>query len=781
MLKNYLTIAWRNILKYKGISFINVAGLALGMACSLLTLLYVRHQVSFDRFHENGNRIFCLRESDPRNANYPIHSMTPAPLGPALQAECPDIESYVRVDDNQFLVSYGEKRFWEYPVLLAEANFFKVFSFPLIRGNPDDVLKNPGSVVITEDIASKYFGDEEPIGKILTFGLDPRFDFVVTGIAKNAPANSDLHFRLVVPFLQINVLYSWKYLENWNAHNWSTFLLLREKASAVEVGQKIRNFFSRREPDSTRSILLQPLSSIHFENPAQLRYMVFFTAVAIIILFSCCINFTNLSVAQASAKAKEIGMRKVVGAMRRDLLGRFLGESVLMAFLALPVSVLLVQLLLPFLNRLTNSAIRVDYLRNWPTLVGFLGMVILVGLLAGCYPALYLASFRPVESLKGTVLQGRRRSSFRNTLLVFQYAASVFLISGTMVVYRQLEFMKNRDMGYSFKNVVSVPLYSQNLRRNVETIKNELRQNPNILDVAAAAASLPTSGTGNMSADWEGRLENQELYFSEISVDENFLKTYGLRLLQGRGFSREIPSDIRGAYILNETAVRTLGWNEPLNKWFELRDRGVVIGVAKDFNFMSLRHAIRPLVLYFDPRFFGTLSVRISDKNIPATLDFIKSKFVAFDPQAPFDLTFLEDRYRQMYQIETRIGQMFGGFTLIAIIIATLGLQGISSLVVVQRTKEIGIRKVLGAPAARIAALLSREFAVLIFIANGVAWPLAYWLMRRWLQGFPFRTGPSPWVFLLSGTLTLAIAMAAIGFKTVKAARSNPVDSLRYE
>jgi putative ABC transport system permease protein len=781
MFKNYFLVAWRGLRRNKLLTLTNIAGLALGMVCSLLTLLYIRHQVSFDRFHDKGNRIFRLRESDPRNTNYPVHSMTPAPLGPALQAECPDIESYVRVDDNQFLISCGEKRFWEYPVLLADANFFEVFSFPLVRGNPDEVLKNPGSVVISEDIAKKYFGSEDPIGKILTFGLDPRIDFNVTGVAKNAPANSDLSFRMVVPFFQINELYSWKYLENWNAHNWSTYVLLQKNSSALDVGQKIRDFFPRKIPDSTTSLLLQPLMSIHFENPAQARYMIFFSAAAVIILVSCCINFTNLTVAQASARAKEIGMRKVVGAMRLDILRRFLGESVFTALLALPLSVLLVQLLLPVLNRLTNSMIQINYLKNWPTLVGFLGVAVLIGLLAGSYPAFYLASFRPVESLKGTVIRGAQRSALRKMLIVLQYAASIFLIIGTLVVYRQLRFMENRDMGYSYRDIVSIPLYGQNLRKNVETIKNELRQNPDIFDIAASSTSLPTSGTGNMSADWEGRLENEELYFSEMSVDEDFIKTYGLLLVQGRGFSKEIPSDVRGGYILNETAVKALGWKEPLNKWFELRDRGVVIGVVKDFNFMPLQHAVRPLVLYSDPRFFGTLSVRVARKNIPATLDFIKTKLAAFDPQAPFDYTFLEDRHQRMYQVERKIGQMFSGFTLLAIVIATLGLQGISSLAVAQRTKEIGIRKVLGAPTAKIIALLSREFAVPILIANGVAWPLAFWAMRRWLQGFPFRTEPSLWVFFLAGTLTLSIAMATTGFRTIKAARANPVTSLRYE
>jgi putative ABC transport system permease protein len=781
MFKNYFLVAWRGLRRNRLLTLTNIVGLALGMVCSLLTLLYIRHQVSFDRFHEKGGRIFRLRESDPRNTNNPVHSGTPAPLGPALQAECPDIESYIRVDDNQFLVSYGDKRFWEYPVLLAEENFFKVFSFPLVLGNPDEVLKNPGSIVITEDVAKKYFGNEDPLGKILILGLDPRFDFKVTGVAKDVPANSELPFRLVVPFLQINELYSWKYLENWNAHNWSTYLLLREKASAVNVGQKIRDFFPRRNPESTTALLLQPLSSIHFENPAQVRYIIFFSAVAVIILFSCCINFTNLTIAQASARAKEIGMRKVVGAMRPDLLRRFLGESVFTTLLALPLSVLLVQLLLPLLNRLTNSTIQINYLNNWPTLVGFLGVAVLVGLLAGSYPAFYLASFRPVESLKGTVVRGAHRSALRNLLLVFQYAASIFLIIGTLVVYRQLRFMKNRDMGYSYRDVVSIPLYSPNLRKNVEAIKNELRQNPNILDVAAASTSLPTSGTGNMSADWEGRLENQELYFSEMSVDEDFIRTYGLMLVQGRGFSKEMPSDVRRGYILNETAVRALGWKEPLNKWFELRDRGIVIGVVKDFNFMPLQHAVRPLVLYSDPNFFGTLSVRIMDKNIPATLNFIERKFAVFDPQAPFAYTFLEDKHRRMYQAETKMGQMFSGFTLIAIVIASLGLQGISSLIVAHRTKEIGIRKVLGAPAAKIITLLTREFVVPIIIANGVAWPLAYWIMRRWLQGFPFRTGPNLFVFFLAGILTLAIAMTTISFKAVKAARANPVDSLKYE
>ncbi|MGB7296707.1 MAG: FtsX-like permease family protein [Candidatus Aminicenantales bacterium] len=460
--------------------------------------------------------------------------------------------------------------------------------------------------------------------------------------------NSDLTFRIVVPFFQINELYDWKYLENWNAHNWSTYLLLRKKASVLDVSQEIRDFFPQRNPDSTTSLLLQPLSSIHFQNPAQVRYMIFFSVVAVIIVFSCCINFTNLTIAQAPARAKEIGMGKVVGAMRLDILRRFLGESVFTALLALPLSFLLVQLLLPFLNRLTNSRIQINYLNNWATLIGFLGVAILVGLLAASYPAFYLASFPPVESLKGTVVRGAHRSALRNLLMVFQYAASIFLIIGTLVVYRQLEFMKNRDMGYSYKDIVSVPLYGQNLRKNVEAIKNELRQNPNILGVTTASVSLPTSGTGNMSADWEGRLEHEKLYFSEMSVDEDFIKTYGLLLVQGRGFSKGMPSDLRRGYILNETAVKALGWKEPLNKWFELRNRGVVIGVVKDFNFMRLQHSFRPFVLYSDPDYFGTLSVRVVNKNISATLDFVKRTLAAFDPQAPFDYTFLEDRHRRM-------------------------------------------------------------------------------------------------------------------------------------
>jgi len=784
MVKNYLKAALRNIKKSKIYSFVNILGLSVGMACSFLILLYIQHELSYDRFHEKSDRIYRITTEWQFEGQAQIHETAAAPVAPALLNDFPEVQKAVRMRRTGAVMNHNSKSFVESRVYLVDPSFFDVFDFPLIRGNPNTVLSHLHSIVLTEKTAQKYFRNEDPIGKILTFGN--RFDLEVTGIARNAPSNSYIDFDFLIPFEAINSFSNYNYLKSWGAWNFHTYLLLQKDFPPSELEEKSQAFIKKyRGQDSTnpQRFHLQPLTKINLESSGKLKYIYFFSAIAAIILILACINFMNLSIARSSTRVREIGMRKVIGAQRHQLVKQFLGESIVLAFIALPLAILFVHVTLPAFNALLKTQLKSDYFQNFPFLGGILVITLLVSLISGSYPALYLSSFQPVRSMRGELKSGARVARFRSLLVVFQFATSIILIICTLSVHHQMKFIHNRNLGFNKDFVVNVPLYDGSLRQKTEYMKHELLANPNILSVTSS--SFSPGSYPNQSVDWEGRKEDEELMMAWYSVDHDFIRTYEMEIIEGRDFSKEFPSDIQSAYILNEAAVKAFGWEDAVGKGFRVEKAGfamgTVIGVMKDFHFASLHQDIKPMALVLEPEGGYQLSLKISSKGMNPTLSFIEKKFKEFAPSAPFSYSFVEDEIAEMYMEEERLGKLINSFSVIAILIACLGLLGLASFAINQRTKEIGIRKVLGASVPAIIILLSKDFMSLVAAANIIAWPVAYYGMNRWLQNFAYRVSISWWLFVISALLALSIAILTIGFRAIKAALTNPVNSLRYE
>ncbi|MDH5467241.1 MAG: ABC transporter permease [Candidatus Aminicenantes bacterium] len=786
MFKNYLKIALRNLRRHKFFSLVNVMGLAVGMACFFLILALIQNQFSYERFHEKRDQIYRLMRVEKIEGRTETSDRVPAPLAPELKNEFPGISHTVRATRTGFVaVNYGERSFVERSVFLADPSFFKVFTFPLVKGDPETALEDKYSVVLTEDSAKKYFGDEDPIGKTLNY--DNRIDLKVTAVARNLPRNTDFKFDLLVSFELINRVMGWPCLESWGAFNWETYVLVRKDFAVSEFPNRSIEFCRKFRTDDTpdfqllHSLFLRPITETHLP-PRAMVFIYVLSGIAVVILLLACINFMNLAVAQSAARAREVGMRKVIGANRFQLIGQFLGESVFLVFIALPLALCLVELLIPVYIRLLNIDFSINYAQNLPYIIGVFGIAILVGIISGSYPAFYASAIRPIESLKDTSQSGQKSSLIKRILVVSQFSVSIILIISTIVIYSQLHFVKSKDLGYNKDNVLNIRLFDNKLSANYENIKAELLKNPYIL--SASGNYFMTSG-GNNTVRWEGMKEDDNLFMYWFYADADFLETFQIELLEGRNFREGSESDVKYAYLLNETAVKTLGWETAVGKQFELErggsKMGRVTGVVKDFHFWSLRSRIGPMVICMG-RSFRVISLRINPDNIPGTLGFIRNKIQEFSPTAPFEYSFLDtDVIDDMYRLENITGHFFSHFALLAVFIACLGLLGLTSYSIIQKTREIGIRKVLGATVSNIVILLSKQFIRLVLIANIIAWPIAYFAMRQWLQNFAYRIGIGLWVFLLASVLVFVIALATISFQAVKAALSNPVDSLRYE
>lgn len=785
MFKNCLRIAMRNLRKYKGYSFINILGLSLGMACFLLILSYVQNELSFERFHENRDRLFRLMRVERMEGEFNEVDYVPAPLAPAVQDQFPEIIAAIRITrGGGVTVQYRDKTFVERRILMADSPFFKAFSFPLRRGNAETVLEEQYSVVVTEDMAFKYFGNEDPIGKTMTYAN--RIDLTVTGIMENPPVNTDFQFDFIIPFTLINEIHGYNYLDSWGAFNFQIFVLTQENPSVLEFREKSLEFcqsYRTHDPPEYRylySLFLQPITELHLALKS-VTTIVIFSVIAVFILLLACINFMNLAVAQSAAREKEVGLRKVIGAGRRQLIQQFLGESVVLAMISLPLAVILVEVIRPMYNRLLNINLHVDYAENWPYTLMLFGIAIVVGLISGVYPAFYATAKRPIEILQGLWGRGAKRSMIRTLLVIFQFSISVMLIIGTLIIQNQLHYIRTKNLGFQKDHVINVILYDRELRRNVENIKAELLKYPQIV---SASGNYFMSGGGNNSIDWEGREDGEERLMRFFSVDADFLETFRIELIEGRNFRKRSETDLKQAYLLNESAVQELGWESAVGKNFEVQmagsEMGNVIGVVKDFHFQSLRQAIRPLAIKMTET-PGIVSVRIIPENIPETIDCLERTVRKFAPNAPFEYYFLDSDIDDMYSYETTMGKIFSHFSMLAIVIACMGLLGLTSYTIVWRTKEIGVRKVLGASTSTIIALLTKAFAAKVLIANAVAWPIAYLAMNRWLQYYAYRESIKIWIFLFAMGLAFVISIITVSYQVVRAARKNPVSSLRYE
>ncbi len=795
MFKNYLITAVRNIRRNKVYSLLNIFGLAIGMAAFILIFLYVRYELSFDRWHDNAGRIYRVVQKQPGNVHLGSDriAVSPSPLAAALMQDYPQVVSATRINYVPVApFSYKDKSFVESSGLWVDPYFFKVFSVELVSGNTETALNEYNSILLSESKARKFFGEENPLGKTIQF--NNRYDMVVTGIFKDFPKNSHFTSDIMMPFDAQRTLTN-RNLDTWGSNSYYTYLLLQEGADPNALEGQLTALFKRYSKgeawEDTAEFYMQRLTRIHLYSNinfeiapnGNIKYIYLFSSIAFLILFIACINYVNLATARSAKRSKEVGMRKVVGAHRSQLVKQFLGESTLITFIALCLTLELVTLSLPAFNRFIERDIAFNLVENPGLLIGVLITFAFVALLAGGYPAAYISKFRPISALKSLSDKGKRSSFMRNTLVVFQFVISILLILSTVVVYSQLRFIQNREMGYNREHIVVLRPRDRNLRKQIEVFKSELRGHTDILGVSAST-SLPNSISSSSHPSWPGKPEDLDapIYFCECDYD--FVDVFDLKLASGRNFSRDFTSDANGAFLINESAVKTIGWDEPLGKQFYRWDdepHGQIVGVLKDFHMHSLHQEIAPLYVFLDPENYRYVSIKIRGENIPSTLAFIEKTFKTFSPTFPFEYSFFDEVFDRAYRAEQNIGRLLSIFTMLTIFIACLGLFGLASFTAESRTKEIGIRKVLGAPVPSIIWLLNREYVKKVILAALVAWPIGFYAMSRWLENFAYRIDIGWIPFICSAIVAVLLSLLTVSFQTLRAASANPADSLRTE
>ena len=792
MFKNYLKTTFRNTTRHRGYSFINLAGLAVGMACTLLILIWVKDELSYDRFHENGKDIYRIMSYGTR---YMIEGTdgTPAPLAPAALEEVPGIANYARFSDvSKLVVRYGDKVFYETRGLIADPSIFEIFTFPFVQGDPKTAFTQPLDIVITETMAEKYFGNEDPVGKTMEIEGMPA---AVTGVIQDIPYNSHIQFDFLSSYEFIQEVTG--YGTSWGSFNFVTYLQLETNRDIQEIGKNITAVAAKNNcPQVADGVefRLQPLSAIHLDNRAAYRnysdvgdgkYVYIFSIIAFFVLFIACVNFMNLSTARSTTRAKEVGMRKTVGASRRQLIMQFFGESLFLTSMACAFALVLVQVLLPAFNQITEKQLNLNLL-DIQLILGLISIVLLTALIAGSYPAIYLSSFRPVKVLKGVFKSEWKGQIFRRVLVVTQFSLSIALLIGTSVTYNQIRFLRHSKLGFNKENIVYIPV-KENIGKSYEAFKAELLKDSNIHSVTAQYYLFAEQAFRTTDYDWEGREDGQEVDIILNLVDYDFIPMLELELLAGRNFSKEYSTDATQAYILNEEAIKKMGIQDPVGKEFSYGKRkGTIIGVMKNAHFRSLHVEIEPHVFFFmedvsEATEYGVVLIKINGNKTEDALAQIQRIWGNINPISPFEYHFLDQKYDSLYRKENRIGTILNVFTLFAIVISCLGLFGLASFLTEQRTNEIGIRKVLGASESGIVFLLSKQFTKWVLIANLFAWPAAYFVMSEWLKSFAYRINIGIWVFVLSGMLAAGIAVVTVSFQALRAARANPIDSLRYE
>ncbi|MCK5146282.1 ABC transporter permease [bacterium] len=798
MFKSYLKIIWRHLMKHKGYSFINIAGLAVGLTCCILILLYVKYEFSYDKYHKNSDNIYRVVMKMPGN-NYMDNewfNSAPGSLKATLMEEYPEIISSTRAYKKEGHLYRDNVLTTERSIFFIDPEFLKIFSFPLISGDPETVVTDPFAMLISQRFAEKYFKDEDPVGK--TINLDRKHNFQITGVLQNCPENSHFTFDILASF---NSLYTIRpggkgRIEESGPNSWNTYIQLPDKYNPDDLEKKFPGVIKKTlRKGSKDEYHLQSLTSIHLhsninfeiEANSDIRYVYLFSAIAFFIMLIACLNYMNLATARASGRFKEIGIRKVVGAGRHNIIRQFLGESMIYTITALYIAIILAKLLLPSFGTFIDRNLEYNILDDHIIFISLACFALIVGLISGSYPAFYMSALKPANIVKGTISPGsgnKHHSTLRNSLVISQFIISIVLLICSLTVYRQLDFIKNSKLGYIKDHIITGRIYDSKLKNNFEPLINELNLNPGILDVYVNG-QLPITINSQDNAVWEGQKlaegETPPLTFSGF-VNYNFLDFFNLELIEGRNFSKTYSTDASQAFILNESAAKLSGWKNPIGKKYSLQLRdGIVIGVIKDFHNTSLRLKVKPMALMLNNWPSGDWAIKISSDNIAESMAFIGKKFKEFSPDYPFNYSFLDDKVNSIYKSEQKLGQIFSYFTFIAIIISCLGLFGLISYTAEQRTKEIGIRKVLGASVVGIVMLLSKDFIKWIITANVIAIPIAYFAMNKWLQNFAYRTDIEIFIFFSATLISLFIAVITVSFKTFNAAQTNPADTIKYE
>ncbi len=794
MFKNYLKIAFRNLRKQKIYSFINIAGLAIGLACCFCCVIFVQHELSYDRFHQKAPRIYRLLFAFAQNPDQP-YAVTASGFAPHLLNEFPEIEQAVRLwlNPGDAYLKFGTEGRKVGGFVFADSSVFEVFSFRLRRGNPATALQSPNSVVLTSRAAQMWFGDADPIGQtMLHLRGNLKLNLEVTGILEDVPSNSHLQFDYLVSFPTIAAFMGKEALVEYANFNYYTYLLLYEGATPEQITPKfldfLRKYLDEKAP-SQLSLLLQPLRAIHLSTNVQgdigakmnPRYLYIFSAVGFFILLLAGVNFVNLATARAAQRAKGIGVRKMLGAARRQLVVQMFGESIFAVVLAMILALAVLEAVVPRLTTFIEWPITFELIDNYMLALLLMGLALLTALAAGIYPAILLSAFEPITVLKGLSTRGIKGARVRKALIVAQFSITVFLLIALVTMYQQLHFMKSRDLGFEREQVVLVDL-TDPVKWSYLAFRAKLLSHPQIKNVTLCNA-VPGYLEMSRTYLWPGKEKEQQVQLRTWLVDAHSIETFGLELVQGRNFSEEIATDVTHAYILNETAVRELGWKDSVGRPFHVggEELGRVIGVVKDFHFKSLHQKIEPLVLDLKTEWSMTAAIRLAPGDFRNALDFMGTQWRLFEPEQPFGYGFLDSSLDRLYRAEKRLGRLFSSFTLLAIFVASLGLFGLAAFSAEQRTKEIGVRKVLGASVAGIVGLLSKDFIKLVLLANVIAWPLAWYAMNKWLQDFAYRVDIDWSVFALAGGIALCIALLTVSTQAIKAALANPVEALRYE
>ena len=794
MIQNYLKIAFRNLWRHKAFSFINIMGLTVGMTACFLIFLYIRFELSYDSFHTKADRIYRI-VCDIKTPTEVIKASGPSwAVPPNVKSEFSEIESFVRIaGDDNVLVRKGDIKFQEENSMWADSSFFKVFDFKLLQGNPETALRDPFSVVLSETTAKKYFGQEDPMGKTLLITGDAH-PAKVTGIMKDIPENSQIKGDLALSMSTITKEWN-KDLDNqWGNYGAQAYILLKPGVDAKSLEKKFPGFLERRNGTEMRkgqmfaTLFLEPMKDVYLRSTrngnttGNINNVYIFSIVAVFILLIACINFVNLTTARSTERAKEVGIRKVVGAGKMQLARQFIGESIILCLIAFVFALVISALMLSSFNNLAGKTISDGIFSN-PRYLFMLGAAaICIGLLAGIYPAFVLSSFRPVTVLKGRFATGTRGILLRKGLVVAQFSISVALIIGTIVVYDQMSYMRNRELGFSKDQML---VMNTNGDPKKDAFKQALKSIPGVKSTALSS-SVPGSGNPGAYSEIENnkgdlQIANLDLYF----VDFDYIDQFKIKVVAGRGFSRDFGTDTTQAMVLNEAAIKMFGYSSPeqaIGKRFRQWGReGKIIGVIKDFHFRSLQQPIKPLSMRIEIGGSQLVSANISAANLPSTLSSIEAKWKELIPNRPFTYYFLDEFFDKQYRGEERFGKLFFNFSVLAIFISCLGLLGLASYSTMQRTKEIGIRKVMGASVGVIINLLSKDFLVLVILSFFIAMPLAWYFMHTWLQDFAYRTNISWWVFVLAGAIAVLIAVFTVSFQAIKAAIANPVKSLRTE
>ena len=799
MFQNYLTIAIRNLLRYPAYTLINIVGLAIGLAACMLILRYVWDELSYDRYHPHAERVYRVVD-DIESAGQTVQTAgSPLGWGPALKRDFPEIELFARVrgTTSVWFIMHEEKRYYEKKVIWADAALLDMFSIPFVAGNPRTALTEPYTIVISEDMAFKYFGDEDPMGKVLRG--DNVWDFTVTGVMRNLPANSHLRPDMIMSLVTRNAIFT-NDLDEWEMHeNRYTYIRLHENASPDDLEAQLPAFVERNKTgrfrDSSKVLRpsLQPLVDIHLhshrdselEPNGDIRYVALFMIIAFLIPIIACINFVNLATARSAMRAREVGVRKVMGANRPQLLGQFLGEAVVMAGLAMIVAVALVHLALPGVNVLAGKQLDFALSDGW-VLGALIAGAIVIAMAAGSYPATYLSGFLPTDVLKGNLKSGTQGMGLRRTLVVIQFVMSIFLLVSTAVIYDQLEYIQDMRLGFNKEHVMVIPITGQAQRENTPVLRQRVAQLPGVVGIATTDGVPGELSPRIMAVRSDEMSPEDNLIVSVFSSDDQFLEVMEIGLVAGRNFQAEWGRDTTMVVLLNETAARKLGWNAPpdaigmLVEWIEYRGtKGRVRGVVEDFHLQSIHEEIEPIVYIHYPIDFSDILIRIRPENVTDTITRIQEVWREVEPLYPLAYTFLDEDFDSLYRAERQLGTVFAVFAFLAIFVACLGLLGLASFSIQQRTREIGIRKVIGATVSDIVLLLSKDFMKYVLLANVIAWPLAYLSMAQWLQDYAYAAEINFVWFAAGGLVALAIAWLTIGAHALAAAGRNPVNALR--